>query len=129
MKYILTILLCLPFIVKSQDTIKLPTPVARQITTDLTKCDSVKVVHELTVKQLTLTENKSVLQDSIIKFYRQKCKMYDVMLTNSEKKFQVQKAWSEDLRKENKGLKARLLYTKITMGVSTLFFGYLLLHK
>ena len=55
--------------------------------------------------------------------------MYHTMLVNSEKKFQVQKRWTEDLRKENKGLKARLLYTKITMGAGITFLGYLLLHK
>ena len=129
MKYVLALLLCLPLLVKSQDTIKVPIPAARQIAKDLTICDSVKAVHEFTVKQLTLTEDKVVLKDSIIKSYKQKCRMYDTMLVNSEKKFQVQKRWTEDLHKENKGLKARLLYTKITMGAGIAFLGYLLLHK
>lgn len=128
MKYILTILLCLPLIVKSQDTIKIPVPAARQIAKDLTVCDSVKAVHELTVKQLILTEDKVILKDSTISSFRQKCLIYDTMLANEQKKFDVQKSWTESLRKENKGLKTRLLYTKITMGAGILFLGYLLLR-
>ena len=127
MKYILTILLCLPFIVKSQDTIHIPVPAARQIAKDLTICDSVKAVHELTVKQLTLTEDKVILKDSIISSYKQKCTMYDTMLANEQKKFEVQGMWVKDLKKEVKILKVKLTYTKISMGAVILFLGYLLL--
>ena len=127
MKYVLTLLFCLPFFVKSQDTLKIPVPAARQIAKDLTICDSIKAVHILTVEQLTLTEGKVILKDSIIDSFKQKCVMYDTMLVNSESKFQVQKRWTETLRKENKGLKARLLYTKITMGSIIGFLGYLLI--
>ena len=127
MKYILTILLCLPLFTKAQDTIKIPTPAARQIAKDLTVCDSVKAVHELTVKQLTLTEDKVVLKDSIISSYKEKCVMYDTMLVNEQKKFEVQGRWVEDLRKENKKLKVKVLYTKISMGAIIGFLGYLLI--
>jgi hypothetical protein len=127
MKYILTLLLCLPLLVKSQDTIKLPVPAARQIAKDLTICDSVKAVHELTVKQLTLTEDKVVLKDSIISSFKEKCIMYDTMLANEQKKFEVQGRWVEDLRKENKKLRVKLLYTKISMSAVAIFLGYLLL--
>ena len=127
MKYILTLLLCLPLLVKSQDTIKLPVPAARQIAKDLTICDSVKAVHELTVKQLTLTEDKVVLKDSIISSFKEKCIMYDTMLANEQKKFEVQGRWVEDLRKENKKLKVKVLYTKISMGAAIAFLGYLLI--
>ena len=127
MKYILTLLLCLPLFVKSQDTIKIPVPAARQIVKDLTVCDSVKAVHELTKEQLTLTESKVVLKDSIIISFREKCLMYDTMIANEKKKFEVQGMWVEDLRKMNKQLKSKLLYTKISMGVGIAFLGYLLL--
>jgi hypothetical protein len=127
MKYILTLLLHLPLLVKSQDTIKIPVPAARQIAKDLTVCDSVKAVHELTVKQLTLTEDKVVLKDSIIESYKIKCNMYDTMLVNEQKKFEVQGRWVEDLRKENKKLKVKVLYTKISMGAIIGFLGYLLI--
>jgi hypothetical protein len=127
MKYILTLLLCLPLFIKAQDTIKIPVPAARQIAKDLTICDSVKAVHEFTVKQLTLTEDKVVLKDSIISSFKEKCIMYDTMLVNEQKKFEVQGRWVEDLRKENKKLKVKVLYTKISMGAAIAFLGYLLL--
>ena len=116
MKYILTLLLCLPLLVKSQDTIKIPVPVARQIAKDLSICDSLKDVHALTVEQLTLTEDKVVLKDSIIGSYKQKCVMYDTMLVNEQEKFKVQDLWVKDLKKEVKTLKVKLIYTKISMG-------------
>lgn len=115
MKQLFTILLlALTTTVKSQDTIKVPTPVARQIAKDLVICDSAKAVLDLTTKQLTLTEDKVVLKDSIISSYKQKCVMYDTMLANEQKKFAVQGEWIKDLRKENKKLKVKVLYTKIT---------------
>jgi len=127
MKYILIILLCLPMLTKAQDTIRIPVPAARQIAKDLTVCDSVKAVHELTAKQLVLTEDKVVLKDSIISSYKMKCSMYDTMLVNEQKKFEVQGRWVEDLRKENKKLKVKVLYTKISMGAIIGFLGYLLI--
>jgi hypothetical protein len=127
MKYILTLLLCLPLLVKSQDTIKIPVPAARQIAKDLTICDSINAVHELTKEQLTLTESKVILKDSIIISFREKCNMYDTILINEKKKFEVQGRWVEDLRKENKKLKVKVLYTKISMGAIIGFLGYLLL--
>ena len=127
MKYILALLLCLPLIVKSQDTIKIPTPIARQIAKDLTVCDSSKAMLDLTSKQLILTEDKVVLKDSIISSFKQKCLMYDVMLINEQEKFKVQGKWVEDLRKMNKQLKSKLLYTKITLSAGIGFLAYLLL--
>ena len=127
MKYILTLLLCLPLVVKSQDTIKIPVPIARQIAKDLTVCDSVKAVHELTKEQLILTEDKVILKDSIIVSFREKCSMYDKMLMNEQEKFKVQGMWINDLHKENKKLKSKLLYTKITLGAGIGFLAYLLL--
>lgn len=127
MKYVLTLLLCLPMFIKAQDTIKIPTPVARQIAKDLTVCDSAKAVLDLTSKQLVLTEDKVVLKDSIISSYKMKCSMYDTMLANEQQKFAVQGKWVEDLRKENKKLKVKVLYTKISMSAIIGFLGYLLI--
>ena len=129
MKFLFIILLSLiSFIIKAQDTIKIPTPIARQIAKDLTVCDSAKAVLDLTSKQLVLTEDKVVLKDSIISSFREKCLMYDTMIANEKKKFEVQGRWVEDLRKMNKQLKAKLLYTKITLSVGIGFLAYLLLR-
>jgi hypothetical protein len=128
MKQLLTILLLtLATTGKAQDTLKIPVPAARQIAKDLTICDSLKSVHELIKKQLILTEDKVVLKDSVIDSYKVKCIMYDTMLVNEQKKFEVQGRWVEDLRKENKKLRVKLLYTKISMSAAIAFLGYLLL--
>jgi hypothetical protein len=117
MKQLLTILLLiLAASSKAQDTIKIPVPAARQIAKDLTIYDSLKSIHTLVTKELTLTQDKVILKDSIISTFKDKCMMYDTMLVNEKKKFEVQGKWVKDLRKENKSLKAKLLYTKISMG-------------
>jgi len=118
-----------PTIVKSQDTVKIPVPIARQIVKDLTICDSAKAILELTTKQLILTEDKVVLKDSIITKYEQKCSMYDTMLINEKQKFAVQGDWLKTVRKENRSLKIRLLYTKISMSAIIGLLGYLFITK
>lgn len=118
-----------PAIVKSQDTVKIPVPIARQIVKDLTICDSAKSILELTTKQLILTEDKVVLKDSIITKYEQKCSMYDTMLINEKQKFAVQGDWLKTVRKENRSLKIRLLYTKISMSAIIGLLGYLFITK
>ena len=116
MKYVLALLLCLPLFVKAQDTIHIPTPVARQIAKDLVTYDSLKDVHTLIVDQLKLTEDKVVLKDSIIDSYKQKCNLYDTMIANDKKMFDTQGKWVKDLKKDIKTLKVKLIYTKISMG-------------
>jgi hypothetical protein len=127
MKYILTLLLCLPLLVKSQDTIKIPTPIAKQIARDLVSCDSIKALHILTIEELILTQNKLILKDNIISNYVDKGIMYEERIQNEQSKFKVQELWVDDLRKENKKLKVKVLYTKISMGAIIGFLGYLLI--
>jgi len=127
MKYILTLLLCLPLLVKSQDTIKIPTPIAKQIARDLVSCDSIKAIHALTIEELILTQDKLILKDNIISNYVDKGIMYEERIQNEQSKFKVQGMWVEDLRKENKKLKVKVLYTKISMSAIIGFLGYLLI--
>jgi hypothetical protein len=127
MKYILTLLLCLPLLVKSQDTIKIPTPIAKQIARDLVSCDSIKAIHTLTIEELILTQDKLILKDNIISNYVDKGIMYEERIQNEQSKFKVQELWVDDLRKENKKLKVKVLYTKISMGAIIGFLGYLLI--
>jgi len=127
MKYILTLLLCLPLLVKSQDTIKIPTPIAKQIAKDLVSCDSIKALHTLTTEELLLTQDKLILKDNIISNYVDKGVMYEERIQNEQSKFKVQELWVDDLRKENKKLKVKVLYTKISMGAIIGFLGYLLI--
>jgi hypothetical protein len=127
MKYILTLLLCLPLLVKSQDTIKIPTPIAKQIAKDLVSCDSIKAIYTLTIEELILTQGKLILKDNIISNYVDKGIMYEERIQNEQSKFKVQGMWVDDLRKENKKLKVKVLYTKISMGAIIGFLGYLLI--
>jgi len=127
MKYILTLLLCLPLLVKSQDTIKIPTPIAKQIARDLVSCDSIKAIHALTIEELILTQDKLILKDNIISNYVDKGIMYEERIQNEQSKFKVQGMWVDDLRKENKKLKVKVLYTKISMSAIIGFLGYLLI--
>jgi hypothetical protein len=144
MKHILIIIISLlPILARSQsiatydsegnvyysDTIKLPFPVAKQITKELVSCDSLKAVHQLTVEELTLTQNKVILKDSIISGFKEKCATYDTMLNNEKQKFSVQGEWLKQISKENKSLKRKLIYTKISMSAIIAFLGYLFVTK
>ena len=129
MKYLLIILISLlPLAVKSQDTtIKMSASTARKVAKDLVICDSTKAILEITKEQLSLTEQKVVLKDSIISNHVNKGIMYETRIQNEQDKFKIQGSWVEDLRKQNKKLKANLLFTKITMGVGIAFLGFLLI--
>jgi hypothetical protein len=114
MKKLLFILLFCPLFTLAQDTIKLPTPIAKQVVKDLVSYDSLKAVHALTVQQLTLTERKIDVQSNIIKAYEEKGIMYEQRIKNEQEKFVVQGKWIEDLRKQNKRLKVKLRFIQIT---------------
>jgi len=130
MKQLLIILaFMLPTIVKSQDTIKIPTPIAKTIAKELVGCDSVKAVHELTKEQLTLTKNKVVLKDSIISNYVRKEDIYKQVITNQEQKFELQGQWVNELRKQNKTLKVKLTFTRIISILFTGFITYIYIKK
>ena len=128
MKYLLIILISLlPLATKSQDTtIKMSLSTARKVAKDLIACDSVKAVFELTKDQLKLTDNKVEIKDSIIESYKAKCSIYDTIVSNEKKKFDEQNKWIKQVSKDNKSLKVRLIYTKISMGAIIVFLGYLL---
>jgi hypothetical protein len=125
MKY-LFILLFLPLFGKSQDTVKIPTPIAKQIARELVGCDSTKAILELTKEQLTLTESKVVLKDSIISNHVQKGIMYEERIKNEQLKFDTQGKFVDILKNQNKKLKVKLLFTKITY--STIIGGLTYLY-
>jgi len=112
-----------------QDTTKIPTPTAKAIVKELISCDSLKAIHQLTEEQLVLTETKVSIKDQIIESHVQKATLYEERIKTEQQKFDVQKQWVEDLRKENKKLKAKLLFTKITMGAIIGGITYLFITK
>ena len=126
MKY-LFILLFLPLFGKSQDTVKIPTPIAKTIAKELVECDSTKAILEVTKEQLKLTENKVYLKDETLRLYANKDIMYEVRIMNEQKKFTTQGEYVNVLRKQNKKLKVKLAFTKITLsgvigGLTYLYF-------
>lgn len=130
MKQLLTILLVvLATSGKAQDTIKLPTHIAKQVAKDLISCDSLKAVHELTVEQLNLTEQKVVLKDSIIATHVEKDTLYEERIKNNESIIGLQKNYIGQLVKKNKKLKVKLLFTKITLSAVIGGLTYLYITK
>lgn len=127
MKQLLIILaFILPAVVKSQDTIKIPTPVAKTIARELISCDSTKAILTLTKEQLSLTENKVVLKDSIIANHVKKEDVYKQVITNQEDKFKLQGEWVSELKSQNRKLKAKLTFmqTATTIFVAVLTYIY-----
>lgn len=116
MKYILTILALIAFLTsaQAQDTIKIPSPVAKQIVKDLVSGDSAKAELKLTVNHLQLLQQKITLKDSIIVGRERQLVLCDERVINEQKKFDVQSLWIKDLQKQNKRLKAKLRFIQIT---------------
>lgn len=116
MKKVITLLLiAISSTAYSQDTIHIPTRVAKQIATDLVSCDSLKAVHELTIQHLELVENKSLVQDSIINLYKQKTTDFLKQISAEEQKTAIWQDQYKVVAKKCKKLKAKLAFTKITL--------------
>ena len=118
MKYILIILAFLPLFGKAQtqDTIRIPAPIAKLIVKDLVSGDSAKAELKLSTITISLLESKVTLKDSIISGHVQKGIMYEERIKNEQLKFDAQGLWVKDLQKQNKKLKVKLTFTKITLG-------------
>lgn len=115
MKSLFTILLLtLSLIIKAQDTIKIPTPVAKQIVKDLVTGDSAKAELKLVTNQISLLEQKILLKDSIISGHVQKGILYEDRIKNEQAKFAAQSTWINVLKKENKKLKVKFRFLQIT---------------
>ena len=116
MKYILIILAFLPLFsnAQTQDTIKLPTYVAKQIVKDLISGDSAKAELKLANEHIDLMHQKINLKDSIISGHVQKGILYEDRIKNEQLKFDAQQLWVDQLRKDNKKLKVKLRFIQIT---------------
>lgn len=112
-----------------QDTVKIPTPVAKQIVKDLIGGDSARAELKLANEQILLLNQKITLKDSIISGHIQKSVMYEDRIKNEQLKFETQGLWVKDLQKENKKLKAKLTFTKILSGILVGGLTYLYIMK
>ena len=116
MKYFLIILAFLPLFgnAQTQDTVKIPVNIAKQIVKDLVSGDSAKAELKLCNENVTLLEKKIVLKDSIISGHKQQLVLCDERVANEVKKFDAQGLWVKDLQKQNKKLKVKLRFIQIT---------------
>jgi len=130
MKKLLLILFILPlFSYAQQDTIKIPTPVAKQIVKDLISGDSAKAELKLSNENVILLEKKVILKDSIISGHVQKGILYEDRIKNEQLKFDTQQKWVDQLRKDNKKLKAKLFFTRMLSTAIVGGLAYLYITK
>jgi len=118
MKYILIILFLFIYpLSKAQDGITFPIPVAKQIAKDLTSCDSLGLVNELTKTELKYTQQKSLYKDSIITNFKSKGLLYEERINNEQEKFKIQGVYVNTLEKQNKRLKITVKVLKILIPI------------
>jgi hypothetical protein len=113
----------------TEDTIKLPYSVAKKVARELVSCDSAKAILDLTKEQLTLTENKVVLKDSIISNYIKKEDVYKQVITNQDQKFELQGQWVTELKNQNRKLKAKLTFMQVATTVFVAVLTYIYVRK
>ena len=113
----------------TEDTIKLPFSVAKKVARELVSCDSTKAILDLTKEQLTLTENKVVLKDSIISNHVKKEDVYKQVITNQDQKFELQGQWVTELRNQNRKLKAKLTFMQVATTVFVAVLTYIYVRK
>lgn len=131
MKYILIILMLLPVFgnAQTQDTVRIPAPVAKLIVKDLVSGDSAKAELKLAVEHINLLDTKLILKDSIISGHVQKGLLYEERIKNEQLKFDAQQKWVDQLRKDNKKLKAKLIFTRMLGTAIVGGLGYLYFTK
>lgn len=106
MKYKLLIILVLWMNISySQDSIKLPFPVAKQVAKDLVSCDSLKEIHELTKIKLEILDEKILFKDKIISGLYEKDSLYNVIYKNEKIKSEIYKNEMETAKKKVRKMK------------------------
>lgn len=114
---------------KSQDTTKIPIPVAKQIITDLRTGDSAKALLPEVSKALYIADSLIIEQKKSLYLWSIKDIKWDNQLRNEKMKFEFQSEYVNQLEKDNKKLKTKLLFNKIIYGTAILGLGYLYITK
>jgi hypothetical protein len=104
-----------------------PIHVAKQIAKDLLRGDSVMAELKLTNEQLTKTEEKVVLKDSVISTMVIKEKNYISIIGAQDSKFTVMENYSKKLEFQLKKEKVKNKFTSILSGVAILVLGTILI--
>lgn len=97
--------------------VKIPTPVAKLIAKDLIEGDGAKKELKLTVKKVSLLQQKSILQDSTINILKIKVLNLEDMLDIRSNQLILSDRLSQRLQTDLKKQKVR---NKITMGAGIL---------
>lgn len=104
-----------------------PIHVAKQIAKDLLRGDSVMAELKLTNEQLTKTEEKVVLKDSVISTMVIKEKNYISIIGAQDSKFTVMENYSKKLEFQLKKEKVKNKFKSILSGVAILVLGTILI--
>lgn len=112
-------ILTLSLIASSQNVtdtnyVRIPTPVARQIATDLVTGDIVKEELITTQSLLKNTEHSSYMKDTLINNFVVKMQLYDKQISMYKEKEKIHEQNFKIVNKENKQLKRNLKLTGIS---------------
>ena len=103
------------------DTIKQPTkcftiPVVKLIAKDLLSGDSAKAQLVLVEQQLSETENKVTMKDSVITLLREKEVNYQIIITSQEQKYSTLESHTPKVEKDLKKQKIKNKVTNLLSG-------------
>ena len=128
-KLILLPLLVIATACFSQDTVKLPTAVAKQVVKDLLDHESLKLQLHLVKEQLELTEKKCLAKDTIIANHRYKFESCEARVELEKQKIDLYKEETKRLKKEYRKLKIKSTFTQIGSGAIIATLAYFLIMK
>jgi hypothetical protein len=128
-KLVILPLLILTFSCFSQDTVKLPTHVAKQIIKDLVDYESVKAQLKLIKEQMDVMDQVSQAKDTIILNYKYKVENCESRIEIEKRIVDLYKQEAIRLKKEYKKLKLKTTLTKIGSGAIIGTLTYLLIVK
>lgn len=113
----------------SQDTVKLPTAVARQVVKDLVDYESVKAQLKLLKEQMEVMDQVSQAKDTIILNYKYKVENCENRIAIEKEKIELYKEEITRLKKEYRRLKFKTALTQIGSGAIIGTLTYLLIIK
>jgi len=131
---LITLLLFVPLLsfgqVKKDTTqICFPYSVGKQIALDLKKFDQLTEVLKLTEKELKQTQNKVIVQDSIIATMELKEDNYELQIKKEQEKYTIVEDQNKDLRKDIKKIKTKNTIIEIVGGAIIGALTYILVFK
>lgn len=106
-----------------------PIPVVKQIMKDLLIGDSAKAQLKLTETQLTETEKKVVLKDSVISTLRSKELNYQTIIEGEKQKFEIMEKYSKKLEFDLKKEKVKNKFKSILGTATIAVLGFFLIVK